>query len=192
MSILLIENAYELVTPEGCHARNGSAMAELRVIPNGALLSQNGVITAVGTTNDVRRQLRQRQSDLRSSRELNCESNCPLDRSSGHMSSCESNCQLDRPSSRRLDFRSDDVIIRDEAITCIDATGKIVLPGFVDPHTHFVFGGYREDEFNLRLQGASYMDIMRKGGGIAATNRAAYRVRRGALSRRLQADGAHA
>ncbi|MCE5335008.1 MAG: imidazolonepropionase [Desulfobacteraceae bacterium] len=53
--------------------------------------------------------------------------------------------------------------------TIIDAAGKSVLPGFVDSHTHFVFGGYREEEFSWRLQGLSYMEIMRRGGGIAST-----------------------
>jgi len=51
----------------------------------------------------------------------------------------------------------------------IDCTGKAVLPGFVDSHTHFVFGGYRQDEFALRLNGASYMDIQKSGGGIVNT-----------------------
>jgi len=53
--------------------------------------------------------------------------------------------------------------------TVLDASGKAVLPGFVDSHTHFVFGGYRADEFLFRLGGASYMEIMKKGGGIAST-----------------------
>jgi len=48
----------------------------------------------------------------------------------------------------------------------IDASGKSVLPGFVDSHTHFVFGGYRAEEFSWRLRGDSYMDIMQSGGGI--------------------------
>lgn len=51
----------------------------------------------------------------------------------------------------------------------IDCSGKSVMPGFVDSHTHFVFGGYRPEEFSWRLKGISYMDIMQRGGGINAT-----------------------
>ena len=51
----------------------------------------------------------------------------------------------------------------------IDAAGKAVLPGFVDSHTHFVFGGYRADEFSWRLRGDSYMSIVERGGGINAS-----------------------
>ena len=53
-----------------------------------------------------------------------------------------------------------------------NARGRCVLPGFVDSHTHFVFGGERAEEFGWRLRGDSYMDIMRRGGGIASTVKA--------------------
>jgi len=51
----------------------------------------------------------------------------------------------------------------------ISASGKIVAPGFVDPHTHLVFAGSREDEFQMRVEGASYMEILDAGGGILKT-----------------------
>ncbi len=53
----------------------------------------------------------------------------------------------------------------------IGARGKTVIPGFVDPHTHLVFAGSREEEFEMRLKGASYMEIHRRGGGILRTVR---------------------
>jgi imidazolonepropionase len=54
----------------------------------------------------------------------------------------------------------------------LDATGCVVLPGFVDSHTHLIFAGNRADEFEQRLQGVSYQEIAAKGGGINATVRA--------------------
>ena len=53
-----------------------------------------------------------------------------------------------------------------------DAAGATAVPGFVDAHTHIAFAGYRESEFNRRLQGESYEQIAASGGGIASTVRA--------------------
>ena len=54
----------------------------------------------------------------------------------------------------------------------IDARLRVVCPGFVDPHTHVVYAGDRVAEFELRIKGASYMEIMEAGGGIVSTMRA--------------------
>lgn len=66
----------------------------------------------------------------------------------------------------------DDADLNIAEFDIIDAAGKAVLPGFVDSHTHFVFSGYRADEFSWRLRGDSYMEIMKRGGGILNTVKA--------------------
>ena len=53
----------------------------------------------------------------------------------------------------------------------IDARGKVVCPAFVDPHTHIVFAGDRLDEFELKIKGADYLEILENGGGIISTVR---------------------
>lgn len=58
---------------------------------------------------------------------------------------------------------------RRQELHILDATGKTVIPGLVDPHTHLVYAGSRESELGLRLQGATYMDILKAGGGILYT-----------------------
>lgn len=61
---------------------------------------------------------------------------------------------------------------RDLAASVIRCGGRWMTPGLVDPHTHLVYAGDRSAEFAERLQGVSYQDIARRGGGIAATMRA--------------------
>src|SRR5262245_54479959 len=53
--------------------------------------------------------------------------------------------------------------------TRVDATGCIVVPGFVDPHTHVVYAGNRDEELRRRLSGATYEEIATAGGGIIST-----------------------
>ena len=113
MSKKILINASQLVTCSGSAAKRGKEMQELHIIEDGAVVIENGFITAVGKTKDL------------------------------------------------LPDVTDAEVI--------DCTGKAVLPGFVDSHTHFVFGGYRPEEFSWRLTGVSYMDIMQRGGGINAT-----------------------
>lgn len=115
---MIIKNASQLVTCSGFKARQGKAMSDLHIIDDGAVVIENGVITAVGKT-------------------------------------------------REMLARFDET-----GFETIDATGKAVLPGFIDSHTHFVFAGYRAEEFSWRLSGESYMEIMNRGGGIVSTVRA--------------------
>src|SRR6185369_10290215 len=53
----------------------------------------------------------------------------------------------------------------------VDATGRVVMPGFVDAHAHPVFGGNRVDEVELRARGATYEEIAASGGSIRSTVR---------------------
>ena len=54
----------------------------------------------------------------------------------------------------------------------LNAEGRVVMPGFVDPHTHALWAGNRAAEFEMRLQGKTYLEIMAAGGGIVSTVRA--------------------
>ncbi len=77
----------------------------------------------------------------------------------------------------------------------LDAGGRVVMPGFIDPHTHLVWAGDRALEFEMRLQGKTYLDIMASGGGIISTVR---QTRQASISqlvnetkKRIQAMFAH-
>ncbi|MBQ0139294.1 MAG: imidazolonepropionase [Kurthia sp.] len=100
-------------------ARKKQEMSNLGIIEDGALLLKDGIIEAVGTTEQLRQQYEKELQDA----------------------------------------------------IVFNAAGKLVTPGLVDPHTHIAYGGSREQEFEMRLQGKSYMDIMNAGGGIHATMR---------------------
>lgn len=65
-----------------------------------------------------------------------------------------------------------DLLDKYTAHQTLDAGGRVVMPGFVDPHTHVVFAGDRANEFEQRIAGATYMQIMNAGGGIMSTVRA--------------------
>ena len=59
----------------------------------------------------------------------------------------------------------------EDADMIVDAEGKLVTPGLVDGHTHMIFGGYRQHEIPMKIKGATYLDILKAGGGILDTVR---------------------
>ncbi len=65
--------------------------------------------------------------------------------------------------------QSTDLLDRFTPRRSIDASGKVVMPGFIDPHTHLVWIGDRSREFEMRISGKSYQEMMDSGGGIAST-----------------------
>jgi imidazolonepropionase len=67
---------------------------------------------------------------------------------------------------------SQDLLARFPDEPSLDAAGRVVMPGFVDPHTHVMWAGDRAAEFELRLQGKTYLEILQAGGGILSTMRA--------------------
>ena len=67
--------------------------------------------------------------------------------------------------------RTGEIFREYEAGEQFDANGKVVCPGFIDPHTHIVFAGDRLNEFELKIKGADYLEILAGGGGIISTVR---------------------
>ncbi|MGA2627282.1 MAG: imidazolonepropionase [Candidatus Bathyarchaeia archaeon] len=67
--------------------------------------------------------------------------------------------------------KSEEILSKYAANERLDASGKITTPGLIDAHTHFVFAGSRESELEQKIKGASYMEILQKGGGILRTVR---------------------
>ncbi len=67
--------------------------------------------------------------------------------------------------------KSDEILGEFESANTIDAQGKVVSPGFVECHTHIVFAGNRLNEFELKIKGADYLEILKSGGGIHSTVR---------------------
>lgn len=112
---MLIHSASQLLTLAGGPQR-GRELGQLEIIPNGAVLIRNGIIEAVGKSDELRA------------------------------------AYPDEP-----DF---------------DALDRVVMPGFVDPHTHVIWAGDRAAEFEMKLQGKSYLEILAAGGGILSTVRA--------------------
>ena len=109
---LIIHSASQMLTLRGGPQR-GSSLGDLHIIEDGAIAVQDGMIIAIG--------------------------------------------------------KSDDILKSHLCDHVIDTHGRVVLPGFVDPHTHLIWAGDRAGEFELRVRGASYMEIMAAGGRIAST-----------------------
>jgi imidazolonepropionase len=111
-SILLITGASQLLTLRGRGPRRGTALSNLGIIRDGALLVRDGLIAAAGPRAQVEA----------------------------------------LPESRDAEK--------------VDVGGRVVLPGFVDSHTHLIHAASRAEEYELKIAGASYEEIARKGGGI--------------------------
>lgn len=146
MKKMYIRHASELVTCRGKGPKRGSEMADIGLIQDGAVLLADGRIEAVGTTKELDQRLG-----------LDLEQTDVLQPATG-------SCSFQAAETA-------DTRINGQPVSVLNAFGKTVLPGFVDSHTHFIFGGFRADEFSWRLKGDSYMSIMERGGGINATIR---------------------
>ena len=131
---VLFTHASQLLTLRGDMPRRGPHMRDLGVIEDGAVLIENGKISAVGTTDELRQQLKNWVPQVRAPH------------SGANPGALES-------------------------LKEIDCSGKVLLPGFVDSHTHPVFAAPRLIDFEKRIAGASYEAISSAGGGIRASIR---------------------
>jgi imidazolonepropionase len=109
---MIIHSASQLLTLSGPPQR-GKDLGSLGLIPGGAILIKDGLIAAVGSTDDL---------------------------------------QAAYPDEKGM-----------------NASGRVVMPGFVDPHTHALWAGDRAAEFEMRLEGKTYLEILAAGGGILST-----------------------
>lgn len=109
---LLITGASQVLTLRGRAPRRGSALANLGIVSDGAILIRAGKIAAIGPRANLERLTGERQTSV------------------------------------------------------LDAGGRVILPGFVDSHTHLIHAASRAEEYELKIRGASYEEIARKGGGI--------------------------
>lgn len=82
---------------------------------------------------------------------------------------------------------TDAIVARYSAPQTLELDGLVVMPGFVDCHTHPVFAGTREDEFHMRMAGADYMTIAQHGGGILKSVRQVRAATRADLTERVKA-----
>jgi imidazolonepropionase len=136
---VLLTHAAQLLTLRGAAApRRGPHMADLGIIEDGAVLIENGNISAVGTTDELVPQVR------------------------AHL--LGANLGIDE----------------------LDCSGKVVLPGFVDSHTHPVFAAPRLIDLEKRIAGASYEEIAAAGGGIRSSIRGVRESTTGELATQVQ------
>lgn len=77
-------------------------------------------------------------------------------------------------------------LVAPEGAAIVDAQGRVCMPGFVDAHTHALWAGDRLDEIDLKQRGASYLDILKAGGGIMSTVRAVRAASRQQLADNLR------
>jgi imidazolonepropionase len=113
---LLIHSAAQVVTCASDVPKRGTAMQDVGLVTDGAVVVKDGRILAIGPTESIRERYKAGQT--------------------------------------------------------INASGQVVCPAFVDPHTHVVYAGDRLNEFEQRIRGATYLEIMAAGGGIVSTMRA--------------------
>ncbi|MBF0377536.1 MAG: imidazolonepropionase [Desulfamplus sp.] len=154
MTTILFKNANIYTPIDKGKPCAGASQGVLNHFENGAILVKNGIIVDIGNIDDIKG-----INDICNIDNLENDADYNEDEDNEETTNTEDVSEINnRDNLNKID-------------KTIDCQGKCLIPGFVDPHTHICFAKLRESEFEMRLNGSPYLEILKQGGGILSSVR---------------------